>query len=98
MAHTTSVAFPEENSVGWERALHALLVENEPRSGSARTIESYPHAFQDFIGQLGKAPDEFTLQKYLCGLSTCTRRPHPPQIERPAQHEATPTRVGTMLL
>ena len=33
MTHATALAFPEENLVGWERALYAFLVEKERKSG-----------------------------------------------------------------
>ena len=39
MPHTCALTFPEENLIGWERALVAFLVEKERRSGSPRTVE-----------------------------------------------------------
>jgi hypothetical protein len=54
--HATALAFPEENLIGWERAMIAFLVEKERRSGSMRTVEGYPRMLQDFFGRVGKAP------------------------------------------
>ena len=39
MTTARALAFPEENLVGWERALVAFLVEKERRSGSMRTVQ-----------------------------------------------------------
>jgi integrase len=63
MPHATALAFPEENLVGWERALYAFLVEKERRSGSVRTVEGYSRMLQDFFGRVGKAPDKVTAQE-----------------------------------
>src|SRR3990170_5831130 len=60
MPHATTLAFPEENLIGWERALVAFLVEKERRSGSLRTVEGYSRMLQDFFGRVGKAPDKVT--------------------------------------
>ena len=46
MPHATALAFPEENLVGWERALYAFLVEKERRSGSLRTVQGYSRMLQ----------------------------------------------------
>ena len=63
MTHATALAFPEENLVGWERALYAFLVEKERRSGSLRTVEGYSRMLQDFFGRVAKAPDKVTAQE-----------------------------------
>ena len=63
MPHATALAFPEENLVGWERAMYAFLVEKERRSGSRRTVEGYSRMLQDFFGRVGKAPDKVTAQE-----------------------------------
>ena len=63
MVATQELAFPEENLVGWERALYAFLVEKERRSGSLRTVEGYSRMLQDFFGRVGKAPDQVTVQE-----------------------------------
>ena len=62
MPHATTLAFPEEDLIGWERALYAFLVEKERRSGSLRTVEGYSRMLQDFFGRVGKAPDQVTAQ------------------------------------
>jgi hypothetical protein len=36
---TQTLAFPEENLIGWERALLAFLVEKQRRSGSICTVQ-----------------------------------------------------------
>ena len=63
MTHATAIAFPEQNLVGWERALYAFLVEKERRSGSIRTVQGYSSMLQDFFGRVGKAPDAVTVQE-----------------------------------
>jgi site-specific recombinase XerD len=63
MTHATSLAFPEENLIGWERAMIAFLVEKERRSGSLRTVEGYSRMLQHFFGRVGKAPDRVTAQE-----------------------------------
>ena len=55
MNSTTAIAFPEENLVGWERAMYAFLVEKQRRSGSVRTVQGYSSMLQDFFGRVGKA-------------------------------------------
>ena len=62
MPHATTLAFPDENLVGWERAMIAFLVEKERRSGSARTVEGYSRMLVHFFGRIGKAPDQVTAQ------------------------------------
>ena len=62
MPHATALAFPEENLIGWERALYAFLVEKERRSGSLRTVEGYSRMLVHFFGRIGKAPDQVTAQ------------------------------------
>jgi integrase/recombinase XerC len=62
MPHATALAFPEQNLIGWERALYAFLVEKERRSGSLRTVEGYSRMLQHFFGLVGKAPDKVTAQ------------------------------------
>ena len=62
MTHTTTLAFPEENLTGWERALYAFLVEKERRSGSRRTVQGYSSMLMDFFGRVGKVPDKVTAQ------------------------------------
>ena len=63
MPATQALAFPDENLVGWERALYAFLVEKERRSGSQRTVEGYSRMLQHFFGRVGKAPDKVTAQE-----------------------------------
>ena len=63
MPQAQALAFPEQNLVGWERALVAFLVEKERRSGSRRTVEGYSRMLQDFFGRVGKAPDKVTAQE-----------------------------------
>jgi integrase/recombinase XerC len=63
MPSATALAFPQENLIGWERAMIAFLVEKERRSGSVRTVEGYSRMLQDFFGRLGKAPDQVTVQE-----------------------------------
>jgi site-specific recombinase XerD len=63
MPHATALAFPEENLIGWERAMYAFLVEKQRRSGSIRTVEGYSRMLQDFFGRVGKAPDKVTVQE-----------------------------------
>src|SRR5665811_2566649 len=63
MTSAQALAFPEENLVGWERAMYAFLVEKERRSGSLRTVGGYSRMLQDFFGRVGKAPDEVTVQE-----------------------------------
>jgi integrase len=60
---TQELAFPQENLVGWERALYAFLVEKERRSGSPRTVEGYSRLLQDFFGRVPKPPDKVTVQE-----------------------------------
>jgi hypothetical protein len=63
MTSAQALAFPEENLVGWERALYAFLVEKQRRSGSLRTVQGYSSMFQDFFGRVGRAPDKVTVQE-----------------------------------
>ena len=63
MPLATALAFPEENLVGWERAMYAFLVEKERRSGSIRTVEGYSRMLQDFFGRVPKPPDQVTVQE-----------------------------------
>jgi len=63
MAMTQALAFPEENLIGWERAMLAFLVEKERRSGSRRTVEGYSRMLQNFFGRVGKAPDRVSAQE-----------------------------------
>ena len=63
MPHATALAFPEENLIGWERAMIAFLVEKERRSGSRRTVEGYSRMLQDFFGRVPKSPDQVTAQE-----------------------------------
>ena len=63
MTATQALAFPEENLLGWERALYAFLVEKERRSGSMRTVQGYSRMLQDFFGRVGKPPDKVTPQE-----------------------------------
>ena len=57
MTQATALAFPEENLIGWERALYAFLVGRERHSGSRRTVEGYSRMLQHFFGTVGKPPD-----------------------------------------
>jgi integrase/recombinase XerC len=63
MKQATALAFPEDNLVGWERAMYAFLVEKERRSGSRRTVEGYSRMLQDFFGRVPKPPDKVTVQE-----------------------------------
>jgi len=63
MTSTQTLAFPETDLVGWERAMYAFLVEKERRSGSLRTVEGYSRMLQDFFGRVGKPPDKVTVQE-----------------------------------
>jgi integrase/recombinase XerD len=63
MTTAQSLAFPEENLVGWERALYAFLVEKQRRSGSLRTVQGYSSMLQDFFGRVPKPPDKMTVQE-----------------------------------
>lgn len=63
MTHATTLAFPEENLIGWERALYAFVIEKERRSGSLRTVEGYSRMLQDFFGRVSKPPDKVTAQE-----------------------------------
>ncbi|MCL5734249.1 MAG: tyrosine-type recombinase/integrase [Actinobacteria bacterium] len=63
MTTAQAIAFPEENLIGWERALYAFLVEKQRRSGSLRTVQGYSSMLQDFFGRIGKAPDKVTAQE-----------------------------------
>ena len=63
MTQATALAFPEENLIGWERAMIAFLVEKERRSGSLRTVEGYSRMLQDFFARVPKAPDKVTAQE-----------------------------------
>src|SRR5664280_3088739 len=63
MPQAQALAFPEDNLVGWERAMYAFLVEKERRSGSVRTVEGYSRMLQDFFGRVPKPPDEVTAQE-----------------------------------
>jgi len=60
---TQAIAFPQENLIGWERALYAFLVEKQRRSGSVRTVQGYSSMLQDFFGRVSKAPDKVTVQE-----------------------------------
>jgi len=63
MPHASALAFPEENLIGWERAMYAFLIEKERRSGSIRTVEGYSRMLQHFFGRVGKAPDKVSAQE-----------------------------------
>ena len=52
MPTAQALAFPEQDLVGWERALYAFLVEKERRSGSLRTVQGYSSMLQDFFGRV----------------------------------------------
>ena len=83
MTTTNALAFPEQNLVGWERALYAFLVEKERRSGSLRTVQGYSSMLQDFFGRAGKAPDKVTVQEvFLCahGNGVSGKEPSPVTI------------------
>src|SRR5665811_2210675 len=83
MPHATTLAFPEENLVGWERAMYAFLVEKERRSGSLRTVEGYSRMLQDFFGRVGKAPDQVTVPEVFVwahGQGVSGRDPSPVTI------------------
>jgi site-specific recombinase XerD len=77
-----NIAFPEENLVGWERALYAFLVEKQRRSGSDRTVQGYSSMLQNFLtGQ--QAPDKVTAQEVFVwahGRGVSGRDPSPVTI------------------
>ena len=50
----------DSDSTGWDRSIYAFLAENERRSGSSRTVESYSRMLYHFFGSLGKPPDQVT--------------------------------------
>ncbi len=53
---------PEPTGDAWARAVYAFLAEKEKRSGSQRTVESYARMLRDFLGRIGRRPDEITSQ------------------------------------
>ena len=58
-----AVAYLDESTAsGWERTLYAFLAEKERRSGSLRTVQSYPRMLHHFFDSAGKAPDGVTSQ------------------------------------
>ena len=63
MTTTQTLAFPEQDLVGWERAMCAFLVEKQRRSGSQRTVQGYSSMLQDFFGRVGEAPNKVTVQE-----------------------------------
>ena len=63
MTSTQTLAFPETDLIGWERAMYAFLVEKERRSGSRRTVEGYSRMLQHFFGRVQKSPDQVTAQE-----------------------------------
>ena len=63
MTQATALAFPEQDLVGWERAMYAFLVEKQRRSGSLRTVEGYSRMLQDFFGRVPKPPDQVSIQE-----------------------------------
>ena len=68
----------DDSASGWERALYAFLAEKEKRSGSRRTVQSYSRMLQDFLGRLGKQPDQVTSQDvfaYAHGVGLSGRQP-----------------------
>lgn len=83
MTQATALAFPEENLVGWERALYAFLVEKQLRSGSLRTVQGYSSMLQDFFGRVGKAPDKVNAQEVFVwahGKGVSGKEPSPATI------------------
>lgn len=83
MTSAQTLAFPEENLVGWERALYAFLVEKERRSGSLSTVQGYSSMLQDFFGRVGKAPDKVTVQEVFVwahGKGVSGKEPSPTTI------------------
>ena len=83
MPHATALAFPEENLIGWERAMIAFLVEKERRSGSRRTVEGYSRMLQDFFARVPKPPDQVTAQEVFLwthGTGVSGRDPSPVTI------------------
>jgi site-specific recombinase XerD len=63
MTASQAIAFPEQDLVGWERALYAFLVEKQRRSDSLRTVQGYSSMLQDFFGRVRKSPDKVTSQE-----------------------------------
>jgi hypothetical protein len=65
MTSAQAIAFPEDNLVGWERALYAFLVEKHRRSGSIRTLEGYSRMLPHFFSRVPRAllPGVFRLMK-----------------------------------
>ena len=83
MTQAIALAFPEENLVGWERAMIAFLVEKERRSGSRRTVEGYSRMLQDFFARVPKAPDKVMAQEVFLwahGKGVSGRDPSPVTI------------------
>jgi len=83
MIHATALAFPEENLIGWERAMIAFLVEKERRSGSHRTVEGYSRMLQDFFRRVPKPPDQVNAQEVFVwahGKGVSGRDPSPVTI------------------
>jgi len=83
MTTAQAIAFPQENLIGWERALVAFLVEKERRSGSLRTVQGYSSMLQDFFGRVGKAPDKVTVQEVFAwahGKGVSGKEPSPVTI------------------
>jgi len=80
VTQATTLAFPETDLIGWERALMAFLVEKERRSGSLRTVQGYSSMLQDFFGRVRKAPDKVTVQEVFVwahGVGVSGRDPSP---------------------
>ena len=60
-----SIAWPtqtgEAKPLGkWDDAISAFLAEKERRSGSTRTVEAYSATIRQFLGGMGKTPDQVT--------------------------------------
>ncbi len=58
----------------WGQALYAFLAEGQRRTGSDRTVRSYPRMLRHFFGTIGCPPDRVTSQEvfawaYGTGLS-----------------------------
>ena len=68
----------DPNTVGWEQTIHAFLAEKERRSGSRRTVKSYPRMLYQFFGSLGKPPGQITAPEvfgYAHGVGLSGKKP-----------------------
>ena len=55
---TTRYLVADAGAAGWRQSIQAFLAEQERRSGSKRTVETYSRMLFQFFGALGQTPDE----------------------------------------